>query len=124
MSWQDLSGSVKNFRKITIGNRNYCKLLKNFYYRLYKCNLPIAYNSVTEHPGLLKLYSFLVKNFARERFRPLIACNNSRPELLSLRRKITKYENIFYCLIHFSFLFLRNLFKGTFSEAEIFKYMV
>ena len=40
---------------------------------------------------------FWSKNFRCAPFHPLLACQNCRPELLSLRRKFKKYEKFVYC---------------------------
>ena len=71
-----------------------------------------------------RIFNFLEKDLRCVPFQPLLAFQNSRPELISPRRKCKKYVNFSIALIHFSILFLQNLFNATCSDPQIFNFMV
>ena len=93
--YQDL---WKSFQKITMGNWNICQILKIFLLPTVEISF---FNRVDLRNGAAwtpqTLHFFWSKNFGWAYFQPLLASKNSRPELLSLRRKIKKYENFLYC---------------------------
>ena len=109
-----------NFYKSTLGNRNFLKLLNKFLLASAEISF---FNRLKLRKGAswtAQTLQFLVKIFSMCGFSSSIILQNSRRELLSLRRKFKKYENFSNVLIHFSILFLQYLFKGTFSEVQIF----
>ena len=116
----------KKFRKITIRYRNFCKILKTFQLPTLEISFLIAYNSATVHHGPLKLYAFCTKNFGCVIFLPLLGCKTATPELLSILRKIKKYENFSIPVIHFIHLsssksLQRKVFTGSNLKTLCFK---
>ena len=120
------SGSLKKFRKITIRNRNLCKILKCFLLPTLVIILTIAYISVSERLDPSNFQLFWSKYFRCAAFHHLLAGKNSTPELLSIRSKIKKYEIFFYSRNTFfpivsSISHQRDVFRGSNFQIYVFK---
>ena len=90
---------------------------------MQKFHYSISYNSLTEHPGPLKIYTFLVKIFGWTTLLPLLSFKISTPELFSLRWKIKKYHKIFYWCNTFSpFVSSISLQRNVFTRSNFQMY--
>ena len=88
-SWYLDSAYVKNFYKSKLGNRDFLNYCKFIYYPLQIFHFSIAYISVTEHPGPLKLWRVWTVIFVLE------SKSGVRISKFALIKKVQKFFKFF-----------------------------